>query len=81
MVPTFICLALGLWLDKKLGTCFTIPLLILGIAAGCRNAYVLAMNSIKQDEVKKKLEQEKDIQQKDIQQKVERYNKAHKDNN
>ena len=53
MVPTFICLALGLWLDKKLGTCFTIPLLILGIAAGCRNAYVLAMNSIKQDEVKK----------------------------
>ena len=69
MVPTFICLALGLWLDKKLGTCFTIPLLILGIAAGCRNA-------IKQDEVKKKLEQEKDIQQK-----VERYNKAHKDNN
>ena len=70
MVPTFICLALGLWLDKKLGTCFTIPLLILGIAAGCRNAYV------KQDEVKKKLEQEKDIQQK-----VERYNKAHKDNN
>ena len=61
MVPTFICLALGLWLDKKLGTCFTIPLLILGIAAGCRNAYVLAMNSIKQDEVKKKLEQEKDI--------------------
>jgi len=34
------------------------------------------MNSIKQDEVKKKLEQEKDIQQK-----VERYNKAHKDNN
>ena len=56
MVPTFICLALGLWLDKKLGTCFTIPLLILGIAAGCRNAYVLAMNSIKQDEVKKKLE-------------------------
>ena len=76
MVPTFICLALGLWLDKKLGTWFTIPLLILGIAAGCRNAYVLAMNSIKQDEVKKKLEQEKDIQQK-----VERYNKAHKDNN
>lgn len=76
MVPTFICLALGLWLDKKLGICFTIPLLILGIAAGCRNAYVLAMNSIKQDEVKKKLEQEKDIQQK-----VERYNKAHKDNN
>ena len=47
MVPTFVCLALGLWLDGKLGTSFTIPLLIIGIAAGGRNAYVLAMNSIK----------------------------------
>lgn len=76
MVPTFVCLALGLWLDGKLGTSFTIPLLIIGIAAGGRNAYVLAMNSIKQDEIKKKRTQEEEIQQK-----VERYNKTHKDNN
>ena len=76
MVPTFVCLALGLWLDGKLGTSFTIPLLIIGIAAGGRNAYVLAMNSIKQDEIKKKRTQEDEIQQK-----VERYNKTHKDNN
>ena len=69
-------LALGLWLDGKLGTSFTIPLLIIGIAAGGRNAYVLAMNSIKQDEIKKKRTQEDEIQQK-----VERYNKTHKDNN
>ena len=76
MVPTFVCLALGLWLDGKLGTSFTIPLLIIGIAAGGRNAYVLAMNSIKQDEIKKKRTQEDEIQQK-----VERHNKTHKDNN
>ena len=76
MVPTFVCLALGLWLDGKLGTSFTIPLLIIGIAAGGRNAYVLAMNSIKQDEIKKKRTQEDEIQQK-----VERYNKTHKDIN
>ena len=76
MVPTFVCLALGLWLDGKLGTSFTIPLLIIGIAAGGRNAYVLAMNSKKQDEIKKKRTQEDEIQQK-----VERYNKTHKDNN
>lgn len=76
MVPTFVCLALGLWLDGKLGTSFTIPLLIIGIAAGGRNAYVIAMNSIKQDEIKKKRTQEDEIQQK-----VERYNKTHKDNN
>lgn len=75
MVPTFVCLALGLWLDKRLGTCFTIPLLIIGIAAGCRNAYVLAMNSIKQEEIKKKNTMEKEIKQK-----VEKYNNAHKDN-
>ena len=49
---------------------------IIGIAAGGRNAYVLAMNSIKQDEIKKKRTQEDEIQQK-----VERYNKTHKDNN
>lgn len=75
MVPTFVCLALGLWLDKKLGTYFTIPLLILGIAAGCRNAYILAMNSVRQDEIKRKK-----LQEKEIQQKVERYNNTHKDN-
>ena len=67
----------GTWtVAGKLGTSFTIPLLIIGIAAGGRNAYVLAMNSIKQDEIKKKRTQEDEIQQK-----VERYNKTHKDNN
>lgn len=29
MVPTFLCLAIGLWLDGKFGTYFTIPLLII----------------------------------------------------
>lgn len=41
MVPTFLCLAIGLWLDGKFGTYFTIPLLIIGIAAGARNAMCL----------------------------------------
>ena len=70
MVPTFLCLAIGLWLD---GTYFTIPLLIIGIAAGARNAYVLAMNSIKQDEQAKKHKQDKEIAEK-----VEKYNETHK---
>lgn len=61
MVPVFLCLALGLWLDKRFGTWFTLPLLILGIAAGARNAYVLAMNTIRQDERKRKKEQEEHI--------------------
>ena len=73
MVPTFLCLAIGLWLDGKFGTYFTIPLLIIGLAAGARNAYVLAMNSIKQDEQAKKHKQDKEIAEK-----VEKYNETHK---
>ena len=70
MVPTFLCLALGIWLDKKFGTWFTIPLLFIGMAAGARNAYVLAMNSVRQEEARKKKEQPMIIDQK-----VEEYRK------
>lgn len=72
MVPTFVCLALGIWLDQKFDTWFTLPLIILGIAAGGRNAYVLAMNTIRQEEARKKRQQEEEIQKK-----VEKYNKKH----
>ena len=63
MVPVFLCLAVGLWLDKKFGTWFTVPMLFLGIAAGARNAYVLAMNTVRQDEYRRKKEQDKHIQE------------------
>mgnify|MGYP000525488302 FL=1 len=53
MVPTFLCLALGIWLDKRFGTWFTVPLLFIGMAAGARNAYVLAMDTIRQEKLKK----------------------------
>ena len=59
MVPTFLCLALGIWLDKRFGTWFTVPLLFIGMAAGARNAYVLAMDTIRQVEEYRK-RQEKD---------------------
>lgn len=64
MVPTFVCLALGIWLDKKFETWFTIPLLVLGMAAGARNAFVLARDVIRQDERRRKRQQEKEIQEK-----------------
>ena len=32
MIPMFLCMALGIWLDKKFGTYFTLPLLVVGIA-------------------------------------------------
>lgn len=54
MVPIFLCLFLGLWLDEKFGTWFTIPLLFMGIAAGGRNAWILAMGVAKKDSRRKK---------------------------
>lgn len=47
LVPTFLCLFAGLWLDGKLGTEFLgILFMALGMLAGGRNAYLMAMNSI-----------------------------------
>ena len=48
MIPMFLCMALGIWLDKKFGTYFTLPFLsilddILK-AAGCRYADSFIMN-------------------------------------
>lgn len=72
MVPTFFLLAIGIWIDGRFGTWFTVPLLFLGLAAGGRNAYVLAMNTIRMDEAarKKRLQEE-------IDEKVARYNQEH----
>ena len=57
MVPTFLCLALGIWL-------------FIGMAAGARNAYVLAMDTIRQEKLKKDK-----AQQDEIDRKVEEYRK------
>ena len=64
MVPTFVCVALGIWLDRRFGTWFTIPLLILGMAAGARNAFILARDVIRQDEHRRKKDLEREIQDK-----------------
>ena len=63
LVPVFICVAAGVWLDNRFHTWFTLPLLILGIAAGARNAYALAMDTIRMDEKRRKKEQEEQIQE------------------
>ncbi len=70
MVPTFVCLALGIWIDKRFGTWFSIPLLFIGMAAGARNAYVLAMNTVQQDKLKKEQDEQDEINRK-----VEEYRK------
>ena len=63
-------IALGIWLDKRFGTWFTVPLLFIGMAAGARNAYVLAMDTIRQEKLKKDK-----AQQDEIDRKVEEYRK------
>lgn len=49
---------------KKFGTYFTLPLLVVGIAAGARNAYVLVMNVVKSEENRRKKRQEDEIKRK-----------------
>lgn len=64
LVPTFGCLALGVWLDDKFGTWFTLPLLILGMAAGARNAYALLMGIVRKEELLERKKQEEEIRRK-----------------
>lgn len=47
MVPTAVCVAVGVLIDKRCGTYWVIPLLFLGMLAGGRNAYRLAMSAAK----------------------------------
>lgn len=57
MVPIFLCLFAGIFLDEHFSAgCFTIIFLTLGFLAGGRNAYLLAMSSI---EGEKKREEKK----------------------
>ena len=64
MVPIFLCVAIGVWLDNRFGPWLTVPLLILGILAGGRNAYVLVTNVVRQEEEKRKKALEEDIMRK-----------------
>lgn len=47
MVPTFLCLAVGIWLDHRFGTIWWgVGLTALGIAAGALSAYKLARGQV-----------------------------------
>lgn len=46
LVPVFLCLAVGLWIEGKWGIGVTILFLILGILAGGRNAWILAKKTV-----------------------------------
>ncbi len=42
LVPIFLCVAVGLWLDRTFGTNLILLFLILGFLSGARNVWVLA---------------------------------------
>jgi ATP synthase protein I len=46
-------------IDKRFGTWWVIPLLILGFAAGIRNAAILLTNALKEDEKAKNKDTER----------------------
>lgn len=54
MVPIALCVAIGVVIDNHFGTYWVIPLLFLGMLAGGRNAYKLAMAAAKDDTNEKK---------------------------
>jgi ATP synthase protein I len=53
IVPVFLLLALGIFLENKYGIFTTLPCLIIGILAGCRNTYRLAVAANKKSDDEK----------------------------
>ena len=50
LAPIILCTAVGVWLDQRFGWHTTIVLLILGVIAGGKNAYVLVSHMMKETE-------------------------------
>jgi ATP synthase protein I len=63
MVPIFMCVIAGIFIDKRFGTSTLVWLLFLGIAAGMRNAYILLKGvldeNLKEREKAEKLKKER----------------------
>ena len=64
MVPVFVCILAGSWIDKYAGTNLTIFLMFLGFLAGGWNGYKVAMTTLKMNEREEKKEEEKAQQEK-----------------
>lgn len=64
MVPIFLCLGAGIWLDGRFGWSTTLPLMIVGIAAGARTGYVEVRRVIVADEERRKKKQMEEIEDK-----------------
>lgn len=61
MVPIFLCLAIGIYLDHKYHWYLTLPMLILGMLAGCRNTYALAKRANKKSDGERVSKEEREF--------------------
>lgn len=50
LAPIFLCVYVGQYLDQRFGWSTFVPLLIMGILAGGKNAHILAMRIVKDSE-------------------------------
>jgi ATP synthase protein I len=73
MVPIFMCVFVGVMIDKYFNTSTLIVLLILGIGAGMRNAYILAKKVLDENALEKEAAEKK--------KREERYNAYKKEEN
>lgn len=64
MVPIFLCLGIGIWLDARFGWNTTLILMIVGIAAGARTGYVEVQRVIKADDARRRKKQLLEIEEK-----------------
>lgn len=54
LTPLVLCTLVGMWADKKLGTRYLVMAgLVLGLLAGARNAYQMAVHVSRMDEERK----------------------------
>ena len=54
VVPVLLCTFLGTWLEERTSFPLFVPMLIAGVFAGCRNAWVLVKQAIYEPEDKNK---------------------------
>ena len=54
LVPVLLCTFFGSWLEKKVSFPVFVPLVIIGVVAGMRNAYYLVRHANEYPEDKKK---------------------------
>lgn len=58
IVPILLCTFIGVFLENKFSISITVPLIVVGVLAGARNAYVLAKQAI--NELKGEDDEEKE---------------------